>query len=208
MLGTLEEVLFSNSRRLFAPLTFMTAILLASCSGSSSAKSSNRASDDRKPAPDFTLQDANGNSVKLSDYRGKVVLLNFWATWCGPCTVEIPWFVEFEQQYKSKGLEVIGVSMDEEGWPAIKPFVAEHKMNYRVLLGTDSVSDLYGGIDSLPTTFIIDRNGKFAFSPHIGLAGKDEYLNEIQTLLGIKQTSASRRVVRPLPALLVSGATK
>lgn len=208
MLGTLELVLFSNRRKLLASLAITTAILCTSCSGSSSAKSSSRASDDRKPAPDFTLQDANGDSVKLSDYRGKVILLNFWATWCGPCTVEIPWFVEFEQQYKSKGLEVVGVSMDEDGWPAIKPFVAEHKMNYRVLLGTDSVSQLYGGVDSLPTTFLIDRNGKFAFSPHIGLAGKDEYLNEIQTLLGVKQTSAARHVVRPVPALLFSGATK
>lgn len=191
-----------------ALLAFATAILFASCSGSSSAKVTSRVSDDRKPAPDFTLQDANGAAVKLSDLRGKVVLLNFWATWCGPCTVEIPWFVEFEQQYKSKGFEVVGVSMDEDGWPAIKPFVAEHKMNYRVLLGTDSVSQLYGGVESLPTTFIIDRDGKFAFSPHIGLAGKDEYLNEIQTLLASKQTSAARRVVRPVPALLFSGATK
>lgn len=208
MLGTLESVLFPDFRKFSLLVALASSLLLGSCSSSTSANSSRRASDEqRKPAPDFTLQDANGDSVKLSDYRGKVVLLNFWATWCGPCTVEIPWFVEFEQQFKSKGLEVVGISMDEDGWPAIKPFVAEHKVNYRILLGTDSVSDLYGGVDSLPTTFLIDRNGRFAFSPHIGLAGKDEYLNEIQSLLGIRQNSASRYVLRSVPALLFSGTT-
>ena len=154
-------------------------------------------------APDFSLTDANGATVKLSDYRGKVVLLNFWATWCGPCKIEIPWFEEFEQQYKSKGFEVVGISMDEEGWPIIKPFLAAQKVNYRVLLGNDSISQLYGGVDSLPTTFIIDRDGKFAFSPHVGLAGKNEYLGEIQSLLGTKQsTGTSARDWRSLPAAL------
>ena len=140
----------------------------------------------RKLAPNFTLKDASGNSVKLSDFHGKVVLLNFWATWCGPCALEVPWFVEFEQQMKSRGLEVVGVSMDEEGWAAIKPFIAEHKVNYRVLLGDDSVSQLYGGVDSLPTTFIIDRDGRIAVPPHVGLAEKHEYLQEIQSVLNEK----------------------
>ena len=159
-------------------------------------------------APDFTLTDANGNSVKLSDYRGKVVLLNFWATWCGPCALEITWFVEFEQQYKSKGLEVIGISMDEDGWKVVKPYIQERKVNYRVLLGNDTVSQLYGGVESLPTTFIIDRDGKFAFSPHVGLAEKNEYLSEIQSLLGTKQTSASLHVLHSLPALFVVGSAE
>lgn len=192
---------------MLAFLALAATITLASCSQPTPEKTS-RVSSNRKPAPDFTLTDANGASVKLSDFRGKVVLLNFWATWCGPCEVEIPWFVEFEQQYKSKGLEVVGVSMDEEGWAAIKPFVAQHKINYRVLLGTDSVSQLYGGVESLPTTFLVDRDGKFAFSPHIGLAGKNEYLNEIQTLLGNNQNSASRDTLHSLPALLLPGAAK
>lgn len=188
--------------------------LLSGCSqpsaASSNAKTSSAAQhiDNRKAAPDFTLTDANGNPVQLSDYRGKVVLLNFWATWCGPCTIEIPWFIEFEQEYKSRGFEVIGVSMDEDGWKAIKPYIAEHKVNYRVLLGNDSVTQLYGGVESLPTTFIIDRDGKFAFAPHVGLAGKNEYLREIQSLLGIKQTGASLRVLHSLPAVLFAGATE
>jgi peroxiredoxin len=182
-------------------------VSLSACSSEtpSSVHAASKTSDNRKLAPDFTLTDANGNSVKLSDYRGKVVLLNFWATWCGPCALEIPWFIEFQQQYKAKGLEIIGVSMDEDGWSAVKPYMAEHKMNYRVLLGNDSVSQLYGGVESLPTTFLIDRDGRFAFSPHIGLAGKNEYLNEIQTLLGIRQSTGSRPA---MPAVLLSGPAK
>jgi cytochrome c biogenesis protein CcmG/thiol:disulfide interchange protein DsbE len=134
--------------------------------------------------------------------------LNFWATWCGPCTLEIPWFEQFEQQYKSKGFEVVGVSMDEDGWGVIKPYIAEHKVNYRILLGNDTVGQLYGGVDSLPTTFIIDREGRFAFPPHVGLADKNEYLNEIQTLLGVPQTNASLHLLRPLPAVIFAGAAK
>lgn len=150
------------------------------------AASGSKHSIDRKPAADFTLRDENGAAVKLSDYKGKVVLLNFWATWCGPCGVEIPWFVEFEQKYKSQGFAVLGVSMDEDGWPAVKPYVAERKINYRVLMGNDTVAQFYGGLDSLPTSFIIDRDGKVAFPPHIGLVSKNEYVNEIQCLLGGK----------------------
>lgn len=159
--------------------------LLFSCSGPSrpADAASHKLSSDRKPAPDFALKDADGKDVKLSDYRGKVVLLNFWATWCGPCQLEIPWFIDFQKQYQSQGLEIIGVSMDDEGWPVIKPFVASHKMNYRVLLGNDSVTQLYGGVDSLPTTFLIDRQGRVA-KVHVGLAGRNEYLDEIKSLLG------------------------
>lgn len=176
-----------------------------SCAGPEPFSAQAQPIKNRKPAADFTLRDANGASVKLSDYRGKVVLLNFWATWCGPCTLEIPWFIEFEQHYKSQGFAVVGVSMDEDGWDAVKPYVTEHKMNYRVLLGNESVSQLYGGVESLPTTFIIDREGKVAFPPHIGLAGKNEYLKEIQSLLGANQ-STSRRVASSPAALLLSPA--
>ena len=179
-------------------VTAAVAALLWSCSGKEPFSAEAQSIKNRKPAADFTLRDANGTAVKLSDYRGKVVLLNFWATWCGPCTLEIPWFIEFEQQYKTQGFAVIGVSMDEEGWNAIKPYMTAHKMNYRVLLGDDSVSQLYGGVDSLPTTFLIDRKGRVAFPPHIGLAGKNEYLKEIQGLLGEQQRTTSL-VSAPLP---------
>ncbi len=146
---------------------------------------------DRKPAPNFELKDAEGKSLKLSDLRGKVVLLNFWATWCQPCAMEIPWFVEFEQQYKARGLEIVGVSMDEDGWTAVKPYIARHNINYRMVLGNDSVSQLYGGVDSLPTTFLIDREGRLAGPPYVGLAGKNEYLHEIQNLLTNPQSTTA-----------------
>ncbi|MGC2660521.1 MAG: redoxin domain-containing protein [Bryobacteraceae bacterium] len=161
---------------------------------------------DRKSAPDFKLKDASGMSVELSSYRGKVVLLNFWATWCGPCEMEIPWFVQFEQEYKSKGFEVVGISMDDDGWQVIKPFISAKKINYRILLGDDSVTQLYGGVDALPTSFMIDRDGRIA-AVHIGLAGKDEYSNEIEHLLANGETTDSVRNTRPV-ATLLAGATK
>jgi peroxiredoxin len=136
----------------------------------------------RKAAPEFALTDSNGKQVKLSDYKGKVVLLNFWATWCGPCKIEIPWFKEFETTYKNKGFAVLGVAMDDEGWETVKPYIQQKQVNYRVLAGTEQVSMLYGDVESLPTTFVIDRNGKIA-SVHIGLVSKSDYSDEILQLL-------------------------
>jgi peroxiredoxin len=136
----------------------------------------------RKHAPNFALKDANGKLVHLADYQGKVVLLDFWATWCGPCVIEIPWFTEFQRKYKDRGFEVLGVSMDDDGWKAINPFVAMKKVNYRVLLGDDKTGDLYGGLEALPTTFVIDRSGRIA-SVHIGLASKKDFEDAIENLL-------------------------
>jgi peroxiredoxin len=138
---------------------------------------------DRKAAPIFTLKDSSGADLRLSEYKGKVVLLNFWATWCGPCKVEMPWFVEFEQTYKDRGFGVIGVSMDEEGWDVVKPYLATKHINYRVVVGTEQLSKSYDGVESLPTTFLIDRDGRIA-SVHTGLVSKGEYEREIQQLLG------------------------
>jgi peroxiredoxin len=137
---------------------------------------------DRKEAPDFELKDVNGKTVKLSDFRGKAVMLDFWATWCGPCQVEIPWFMDFERKYKDQGFVVIGVAMDDEGWQVVKPFIQQMKMNYRVVIGNDHTADLYGGIESLPTTLLIDRDGKIA-SVHVGLAGKQEFQDAIEKIL-------------------------
>src|SRR5205807_2034267 len=137
----------------------------------------------RQNAPEFALKDVDGKTVRLSDYRGKVVLLDFWATWCGPCKIEIPWFMEFEQQLKDRGFAVVGVSMDEDGWGVVKPYLQEMKINYRILLGNEQVGAIYGGVDSLPTTFLIDRQGKIA-SVHIGLdRGKEDFKNDIVRLL-------------------------
>jgi peroxiredoxin len=180
---------------------------LISCTSSQQAKAAVKPEKDRKVAPDFGLKDANGATVRLSDYRGKVVLLDFWATWCGPCKIEIPWFMEFEQSYKDRGFAVVGVSMDDEGWPAVKPYIQDRKVNYRILLGNDEVGQLYGGVDSLPTTLLIDRSGRIA-RVHIGLeVGKDEFKNEITSLLdsprnGDSPSTGGRRSAAGAPAIL------
>ena len=166
-----------------AAVLFTIAGLFLSCSSGLKRADSPSGAGGRKTAANFVLADGNGTKVALADYKGKVVLLNFWATWCGPCKVEIPWFVEFQKEYADRGFTVLGVSMDDDGWKSVKPYVAEKKINYPVVIGNDEVSKLYGEIDSLPTTFVIGRNGMIA-AVHTGLVGKDAYETEIQSLLG------------------------
>ena len=136
-----------------------------------------------KPAPDFALEDASGARIRLSDYKGKVVLLNFWATWCAPCKAEIPWFAEFERTYKHRGFAVIGVSMDDDGWKSVRPYMDAKKTGYRVALGNEVLAKNYGGVESLPETLLIDRGGRIA-ARHIGIVSKSEYENEIIQILG------------------------
>lgn len=138
-----------------------------------------------KTAPDFTLDTLEGQSVKLSDYRGKAVLLNFWATWCGPCKVEMPWFVDLQKQYGSQGLQIIGVAMDDSGKDAIDKFAKEMGVNYLILQGKEAVGDAYGGVLGLPTTFFIDRNGKIIDSSS-GLIGKGEIEENIKKALSVQ----------------------
>ena len=137
---------------------------------------------ERKMAPDFTLTDAAGRSVRLSDMRGKVVLLNFWATWCAPCKREIPWFVDFQKTNAPRGFAVLGVSMDEGGWSAVTPFLAAKQVNYPVVMGDDRVAGLYGGLLSLPLTVIIDRSGRIA-AIHEGLCQRSEYERDLNAVL-------------------------
>jgi len=180
-------------------------LLFAGCAPSERAPSAEastlKPAKERKEAPEFSLKDIDGRTVKLSDYKGRVVLLNFWATWCGPCKIEIPWFVEFEQQLKHKGFAVLGVAMDEDGWEVVKPFLAELKVNYRTLMGNDSIAQLYGGVDSLPTSFLIDREGKIA-SIHVGLVSKGDYEHEIEQLLS-SSDGARRAALAGVPAVFV-----
>ena len=186
------------------------ALLWTACSnvgeavfGAEPVKAAVKPEKDRKTAPEFTLKDANGQTVHLADYKGKVVLLDFWATWCGPCKVEIPWFIEFEQQFKDRGFAVLGVSMDEDGWEVVKPYIQDRKINYRVVLGNEEVSQIYGGLDSLPTTLLLDRQGKIA-SIHIGLSrGKEEFRDDIAHLLDAPRAvsgATSRRALALLTA--------
>jgi peroxiredoxin len=134
-------------------------------------------------APDFTRVDATGHKVRLSKYRGKVVLLDFWATWCTGCKQEMPWYVEFADKYKKNGLAVLGVAMDDEGWKIVKPFLADKmKLNYPVVIGDDAMAKQFGGINNMPVTLLIDRRGRIVYS-HIGVVDKAKFEGEIQELL-------------------------
>lgn len=141
--------------------------VMASCSGKDENKSAQAAPQPVKApvskkavAPDFALKDYDGNVVKLSDYKGKVVLLDFWATWCGPCKMEIPGFIKLQQKYRDKGLTIIGISLDQPGWQVVKPFMDEYGINYPIVLGDRNVVMAYGGITGIPTTFVINQQGE------------------------------------------------
>lgn len=136
---------------------------------------------ERKNAPNFTLMDATAHPMTLSSFRGKVVLLDFWATWCGGCKVEIPWYVEFDHKYRDKGLAVIGVSMDDQGFAIVKPFIAEKKIEYPVVIGNDELAKQYN-LESMPMTLLIDREGRIAVS-HTGVVDKQNFESHIQELL-------------------------
>lgn len=182
---------------------FLLGCLIYGCSSSRPVKAASLKPDkERHPAPDFALKDSDGKTVRLSDYKGKVVLLDFWATWCGPCKIEIPWFMDFERKHKDQGFSVLGVSMDDEGWDAVKPFVNELGINYRVMVGNDSTAEKYGGIEALPTTFLIDRDGKIA-AVHVGLTSKSEIENGIEQLLQGRTSASSGSSRLSLPAQFV-----
>ena len=139
---------------------------------------------DAQPANlNFTLKDMNEKDVTLSSYKGKVILLDFWATWCGPCKVEIPGFVDMQNTYGPQGLQVIGISIDDRA-DQLKPFAAEFKMNYPVLqgLGRDDVTEALGPVLGLPTTLIISREGKIC-AAHAGMTSKEVFENQIKELL-------------------------
>ncbi|MFL6300963.1 MAG: TlpA family protein disulfide reductase [Terriglobales bacterium] len=140
------------------------------------------------PAPEFELKTLDGKTAKLSDYKGKAVLLNFWATWCEPCKIEMPWLVEYNKQYGPQGFTVLGVAMDDDAdskaWVQkdIRKFSDEMKVNYPVLLGTSKIGDTYGGVPFLPEIFYIGRDGKIV-EHAIGLKGKGEIEENIKKIL-------------------------
>ena len=159
----------------------------------------------QKPVLDFALKDATGKTVKLSDYRGKVVLLNFWATWCAPCKIEIPWFVDFQKRYQNRDFEVLGVSMDEDGWDSVRPYMTAHQFNYPVVVGGDTIERMFGGVDDLPTTFLMDRDGHIA-KKHVGLISKDMWEDEIGALLKGRVLRGATDASSPQVAFFKAGA--
>ena len=134
------------------------------------------------PAPNFTLEALDGKNVSLADFRGKAVLVNFWATWCGPCKIETPWLVELQNEYGSQGLQVVGVAMDDSGKDDIAKFAKDMGMNYPVLLGKEAVGDAYGGVPALPESFFVGRDGKI-IDRIIGLKGRGEIEDSIKKAL-------------------------
>jgi thiol-disulfide isomerase/thioredoxin len=141
---------------------------------------------DAKPANlDFTLKDVNNREVRLADFKGKVILLDFWATWCGPCKVEIPWFAEFQEKYGPAGLQVVGISVDDTH-DQLVPYISQLKMNYVVLqgLGHDDVQDAYGPLWGIPVTVLISRDGRIC-AKHTGMSAKEAFEDEIKSLLRV-----------------------
>jgi cytochrome c biogenesis protein CcmG/thiol:disulfide interchange protein DsbE len=148
-----------------------------------------------KPAPQFTLEDLKGDKVSLSSFKGKPLLINFWATWCGPCKIETPWLVELQNEYASQGFQIIGISTegddlksdDKDGWAhdkdAIAKFIKQYKLQYPVLINGDSLASVYGGLDAMPTSIYVDRNGKVV-AVQLGITSKDDMVANIKKALG------------------------
>jgi peroxiredoxin len=135
----------------------------------------------RVPAPDFTLTDVHGQKITLSRYKGKVVLLDFWATTCGGCKIELPWYVEFDKKYRDKGLALIGIDMYGETPAIVRPFMVKSHMEYPVAIGSDALGEQFH-VREMPLTLLIDRTGRIAVS-HAGIVDKTRFENEIRQLL-------------------------
>lgn len=146
------------------------------------ASAGSPAGQDRRPAPDFTLKDLDGRDVRLADFRGKVVMVNFWATWCPPCRMEIPDFVALQRELGSQGFQIIGISLDDEGAAKVRPFAEQNGINYTMLVNGNQAANSYGQIEGIPTTFLLDRQGRVV-ERQVGVASRQHWQQMIALLL-------------------------
>ncbi len=133
-------------------------------------------------APGFSLKTQEGKTLDLGKLQGKVVVVNFWATWCGPCRQEIPGFIEAYKNYKSKGVEIVGISLDEGGWDVVRPYITRASISYPVVIGDQALTEAYGGITAIPTTFIINKEGRIA-GKHVGYLSREQLEKQIKAVL-------------------------
>ena len=156
---------------------FLLGLSVVGCTGSSPAQGGAR-----QAAPDFSVKSLDGQMLKPSSMKGKVVLLDFWATWCPPCREEIPHFKELYTQYKDKGVQIIGLALDEDGEASVRPFAQQNQINYPLGIATQEIVSSFGGIRGIPTTYILDKQGNIA-KKWVGYQDKAVFEKEIQTLL-------------------------
>lgn len=174
------------SRAALWGLSIALGVTVASCrqqhAPPSEVQAATQTARDTAKAPDFSLPNLKGETVRLKDFRGKVVILDFWATWCGPCRMEIPHFQELTKRHGERGLVVVSVAMDEPGAEVVKPFVRKNGITYVVLIGDAYTANRYGGVNALPTTFVIDREGRVN-KKYVGYRSLESFEEDLAPLL-------------------------